>query len=69
MNDEPEIKASVDALIGAAQARLTTVDNEISGERQQRKWSNQHIKELLAEKARLDRIVRASQPRKPKAAS
>ncbi len=54
------------ALIAAARARLVTVDLEIGNERIGRQAANDAIKELLVERHRLERIVRASQPRTKK---
>ncbi len=64
--DTPE-PVNVDQFVAWAQQRLvTTIDDEIAKLRDYRANANIRIKELLAEKARLERIVRASQPRKRK---
>ncbi len=58
----------VDELIKAAQLRLAAVDDDIWTQRERREAANIRIKELRVEQARLERIVRATQPRTKKAA-
>ncbi len=58
-----------DHLLDAVATRLQDVDVELEEFREYRRLANEEIQALFAEKARLERIVRASQPRTKKAAT
>ncbi len=65
--DTPTV--SVDTLIRAATERLVAIDEDIAMHREDRTNADTSIRQLRLEQSRLERIVRATRPRKTKAAS